>query len=121
MDRNRMSGAAGFFKPHTPFEAPESMYAHYPLDAIKARDPLVEALDVENLTLSGCTSLRHLAASPEDAVWEERTQAVIAAYLACVTHVDSLLAPILAALAGRRRTIVVLWSDHGSTPSSTRS
>ncbi len=106
--------ALGFFKPHAPWEAPQSYYDMYPIESIKSIDPFVERLDQADLTLSGCTSLRDLKSSPDDGQWEGRTRAAIAGYLACITHTDHLLGEVISAVAQRsRRTLFVLWSDHG--------
>ncbi len=106
--------ALGFFKPHKDWQAPQEFYDLYPDSALAPLDAAVERADQDDLTFTGCVTLRDARNSPPDATWDAATRAAIRGYLACVSYVDRLLGTVLDAVAQRpRRTIVVLWSDHG--------
>ncbi|MGH1341910.1 MAG: sulfatase-like hydrolase/transferase [Nannocystales bacterium] len=106
--------ALGFFKPHKQWEAPQEFYDLYPDDRLAELDAAVERADQDDLTFTGCVTLRDARNSPPDATWDSATRKAIRGYLACVSYVDHLLGTVLDAIAQRpRRTVVVLWSDHG--------
>ncbi len=106
--------ALGFFKPHKHWEAPQEFYDLYPDSALRPLDAAIERADQDDLTFTGCVTLRDARNSPSDADWDTATREAIRGYLACISYVDHLLGTVLEAVAQRpRRTIVVLWSDHG--------
>lgn len=111
----------GFFKPHLAWQAPPEFFeAQYPLDAIKKLDPEEEKADQDDLTLTGCVTIRDSRNSPDSPQWQEdwdtSTRRAIQAYLACVTYVDQILGHVLDAIENTekpRSTVIILWSDHG--------
>ncbi len=106
--------ALGFFKPHKPWQAPEEFFKLYPYESLSDVDAYTEKLDQDDLTFHTCSTLRDSRDSPIPDNWESRTKMVIQGYLACISYVDFMLGLVLdAALARPRRTIIVLWSDHG--------
>lgn len=106
--------ALGFFKPHKPWQAPAEFFKLYPYESLADLDAHTEKLDQKDLTLHSCSTLRDSRNSPTPDNWEGRTKMVIQGYLACISYVDFMLGAVLdAALARPRRTIIVLWSDHG--------
>lgn len=106
--------ALGFFKPHKEWEAPQEFYDLYPDELIAPLDASVERADQDDLTFTGCVTLRDARNSPSDETWDLATRKAIRGYLACVSYVDHLIGTVLEAVANRpRRTIVMLWSDHG--------
>ena len=106
--------ALGFFKPHKQWEAPQEFYDLYGDDVLAPLDAAVEKADQDDLTFSGCITIRDSRNSPPDATWDSATRTAIRGYLACVSYVDELLGAVIdAAIARPRRTIIVVWSDHG--------
>jgi len=105
--------AVGFMRPHLPWYAPREYFDMYPPDEIAL--PEVRPDDLEDVPPVGRFFARPAAFHPkviETANWRK----AVAAYLACVTFVDSLIGRVLDALeAGpyARNTTVVLWSDNG--------
>jgi len=106
--------ALGFFKPHKQWEAPQEFYDLYGDGTLVPLDAAVEKADQDDLTLTGCATLRDSRNSPPPDTWDTATRSAIRGYLACVSYVDSLVGAVVAAAAEReRRAIIVLWSDHG--------
>lgn len=106
--------ALGFFKPHKDWLAPQEFYDLYDDDALAPLDDAVEKADQDDLTLTGCVTIRDSRNSPPAEHWEAATKSAIRGYLACISYVDELLGAVVeAALARPRRTIIVVWSDHG--------
>lgn len=106
--------ALGFFKPHKDWQAPQEFYDLYPDEALAPLDAAVEKADQDDLTLTGCVTIRDSRNSPSDETWDAATRTAIRGYLACISYVDHLLGLVLEAAVQRdRRTIIVLWSDHG--------
>lgn len=111
--------AAGIFRPHMPFFAPQRYFNIYPRDAVVM--PEVLDTDLDDLP-TGARSLMKTkkwffkelmeieAKSP--GTWKE----AVRAYQASATFADAQVGRILDALNSSdyaRNTIVVLWSDHG--------
>ncbi|MEM7156231.1 MAG: sulfatase-like hydrolase/transferase [Myxococcota bacterium] len=106
--------ALGFFKPHKEWEAPQEFYDLYGDDVLAPLDSAVEKADQDDLTFTGCITIRDSRNSPPDSTWDTATRTAIRGYLACVSYVDALLGAVVdAAIARPRRTIIVVWSDHG--------
>ncbi len=106
--------ALGFFKPHKDWEAPQEFVDLYPEDSLVGLDAAVEKADQDDLSFAGCVTIRDARDSPSDETWGAATREAIAAYLGCISYVDHLLGALLDVIEERsRRTVVVLWSDHG--------
>ena len=101
--------AVGYFRPHTPFVAPASYFAMYPLDQIKS--PPDFAADRADIPIAA------LADRPGQLqMTEAHKLAAIQGYYAAISYVDAQIGRLLRALdaaALRDNTIVVLLSDHG--------
>lgn len=106
--------AAGIFRPHLPWYAPQKYFEMYPLNEIVL--PEVPADDLQDVPAAG----RKMAAYrgdeffyvKENGRWKEAVQA----YLASISFADALIGKLLASLDESpyaRNTIIVLWSDHG--------
>ena len=100
--------AVGFVRPHVPFVAPESCFAHYPEERVRLPTVRVgdnvpdEALVRQNEKVWGMN--------------EAQKQQTISAYMASVRFMDQQVGRVLEALdrlALREETIVIFMSDHG--------
>ena len=100
--------AAGFYKPHLPFEAPKKYFEMYPPDKIVLPSQPADHLEAPPIALT---------LSPEDkAMTDAERQAATAAYYACTTFMDAQVGVVLEALDRLKladRTVVVFVGDHG--------
>ncbi|MDF1862340.1 MAG: sulfatase, partial [Verrucomicrobiales bacterium] len=103
--------AAGFYRPHIPYIAPEKYFDLYPVEETSL--PLLPT-DYDSSVPAAA-----LASTPE---WPNfgttamEARECIAAYDACVSFVDAQVGRLLAAvdqLGLGENTIIVLWGDHG--------
>jgi len=108
--------AVGYYRPHIPLYAPSRYFKNYPeeetvLPPILKNDradlPETAKLWVEEAGTAGkhATVLKY-----------EQHKAAVAAYLACITFIDTQVGRLIEALNDTGQadnTIVVLWSDHG--------
>jgi arylsulfatase A-like enzyme len=110
--------AAGFTKPHLPWNAPQRFYDMHPLDEIKL--PELKADDMVDIPPLGVD----MAHTVEDTVFNDHQKLVDAGwvgsatqgYLATLSYADMLIGMVLDALDAspyKDNTIVVLWGDHG--------
>lgn len=104
--------AVGFFRPHLPFIAPREYFDQYEIpeiDTIK--------LKFDDLNDVPKASLYHIRYKDDYQIRSTKLQqAVLKAYLACVSYTDAQIGRILDALENSSyadNTIIVLWSDHG--------
>lgn len=100
--------AAGFVKPHIPWEVPRKYYDMYPLESIPeldvTADDLVDAFD------HGRRSWHQFVMQNKS--WKE----VIQAYMASITFADAQIGRLLDVIEEspyKDNTVIVLWSDHG--------
>ena len=103
--------AVGFYKPHTPWIAPEKYFAHYPIDQITL--PAIAEDFVKQVPAPALTSSRPW---PHRGLTSDQARECKRAYYATISFVDAQIGRVLAALDRlelRDRTIVVFWSDHG--------
>lgn len=111
--------AAGIFRPHLPFYAPSSTFAHYPFSET-VMPPMPDN------DLSDVPPIGKEMAHTQSFVWENVSQppvdrpgslkSMIQSYQAASTYADEIIGRILDKLdaTGRsKNTIIVLWSDHG--------
>lgn len=109
--------AAGFVKPHLPFNAPRKYWDLYqPSDLhLPARRAWPEAMPA--LAASEWGELRSYSGIPGKGPVDELTfRMLIHGYHACVSFMDAQVGRLLAELDSlglRDNTIVVLWGDHG--------
>lgn len=102
--------AVGFFRPHTPYVAPEEYFTHYPVREM----PLVAGVeeDVKDLPADALGSHK-----PEhDLLTDDLRQQAQQAYFASIEFMDRQVGHTLTALERlglAENTIVVFTSDHG--------
>ncbi len=101
--------AAGFHKPHRPYEAPSKYFARYPADKMPLPQ---EPPDVRK----GVPPIAFDTYDDDANMPDEYKRFGIAAYYACIEFIDAQVGILLDALERNKvsdRTIVVLLSDHG--------
>ncbi|MCK5694067.1 MAG: sulfatase-like hydrolase/transferase, partial [Bacteroidales bacterium] len=107
--------AAGIFRPHSPWFAPEAYFKKYPLSGLAI--PEVLEGDLDDLPLGGIQMLKD--GKPfiyETITAHDQLNEAIQAYQACATFADSQIGRLLDALDDspyKDNTIIILWSDHG--------
>ena len=102
--------AVGFYRPHTPYVAPESYFKGYPLDEM----PLVQGVDedIKDLPAFALGSHKKDHELLNDKLRKEAKQA----YFASISFMDAQVGRVLDALDRLKlsdNTIVVFTSDHG--------
>jgi iduronate 2-sulfatase len=108
--------AAGFLKPHLPFNAPEKYWKWYDGKVqLPYNNYPPENAPAESLHNSG--ELRGYGdIPPEGPVSDEMARDLIHGYYACVSYTDAQVGKILDELERlelESSTIVILWGDHG--------
>lgn len=107
--------AAGIFRPHSPWYAPEAYFKLYPLSNLSM--PEVFDGDLDDLPSGGIQILKE--GKPfiyETIIANNQLKEAIQAYQACATFADKQIGRLLDALDNspyKNNTIIVLWSDHG--------
>lgn len=102
--------AVGFYRPHTPYVAPESYFADYPLENM----PLVKGVaeDQQDLPRDALGSHK----KEHDRLNDDLRRQAIQAYFASITFMDAQVGRVLEALERlglAESTVVVFTSDHG--------
>jgi uncharacterized sulfatase len=103
--------AAGFFRPHTPFVAPEKYFDMYPLEEMRL--PFAPSDDREDIPTA---AFAHNCPIPHYGLDELTCRKAMQAYYACVSFIDAQVGRMLSALNRlglAENTVVVFWSDHG--------
>ena len=116
--------AVGFYKPHLPFNAPRKYWDLYDPNEIPEA---VYNKTPENIKSNICLHGDHNSYEPRThyqwpndtsnyVITKERQKLLKHGYAACVSYVDAQIGKILAELKKLeldKKTIVVLWGDHG--------
>ena len=103
--------AVGFYKPHTPYIAPQKYFDLYPLEKIEV--PKMPAGYEKTVPASALLSTKpwpNFGTTHEQAVLSKR------AYYAAISFVDAQIGRVLDALDRlglAKNTVIVIWSDHG--------
>ena len=100
--------AVGFWKPHTPFNAPKKYWDRYERSSIPIPQHLVPPIDVPDIALTNA----RFRGNPDLDVLREMHHG----HLAAISYLDDQVGKVLAKLDEhnlRENTIVVFWSDHG--------
>jgi len=107
--------AAGIFRPHSPWYAPEEYFQMYPLLGLAM--PEVLEGDLDDLPPGGIQMLKD--GKPflyETMKAHDQLEEAVQAYQACATFADRQIGRLIDALdksSYKDNTIIVLWSDHG--------
>ena len=108
--------AAGFIKPHLPFNAPEKYWAIYD-GKVSLPDNNYPPENAPKESFHTFGELRAYRGVPEiGPVTDEMALELIHGYYACVSYTDAQIGLILDALVDlelEESTIVILWGDHG--------
>jgi len=109
--------AAGFLKPHLPFNAPKKYWDLYDHDEIRLADNPFAPKGSPPFALTSFGELRNYDDMPaKGPVPEEDARRLIHGYLACVSYTDAQIGRVLDELDRlglADETAVVLWGDHG--------
>ncbi|MCP5116600.1 MAG: sulfatase, partial [bacterium] len=109
--------AAGFVKPHLPFNAPKRYWDLYDPDAIKLPSQATWPEEAPEVALMNWGELRNYAGIPKQGPLDDDTaRRLIHGYYACVSFMDAQVGRLLDELDSlglRENTVVVLWGDHG--------
>lgn len=104
--------AVGFFRPHTPFVAPEHPYFDmHPLDQM----PLVTGVAEDQADIPAA-ALASLKREEREKLTDDFRRHSVQAYYACVSFIDAQLGRVIGALDRlglADNTIIVFTSDHG--------
>lgn len=109
--------AAGFLKPHLPFNAPKRYWDLYSPEDIElpVRNEWPEGMP--KLASSDWGELRAYTGIPQKGPVDDTTmRMLIHGYYACVSYMDAQVGRVLDELERlglRESTVVVLWGDHG--------
>ena len=109
--------AAGFLKPHLPFNAPQKYWDMYPYENISLPENYYRPENAPDAAIHNFGELRNYYGVPKNGpVSDEMARTLIRGYYACVSYTDALVGKLLTALDElelRENTIVILWGDHG--------
>jgi uncharacterized sulfatase len=103
--------AVGFYKPHTPYVAPQKYFDLYPFDKIAL--PEINAESQKSVPAPALGSTTPL---PYFGVTKDQARECKQAYYAAISFVDAQIGVVLDAMDRLKlwdNTIVVFWSDHG--------
>lgn len=106
--------AAGIFRPHLSWYAPRSHFERYKLDDVVL--PPRKPDDLDDVPPAGREMAGQRSGDFDLIRGEDRYREAVRAYLASISFADALVGRLIDAIeaAGRaKRTIIVLWSDHG--------
>jgi iduronate 2-sulfatase len=109
--------AVGFFKPHTPFNAPKKYWDLYRRDEIKLTDNPDRPADAPDIAMNDFRYVRSFQGMPKSGpVPDALARKLRHAYYACVSYVDAQVGRLLDELKRlglADNTVVLLWGDHG--------
>ena len=110
--------AVGLFKPHLPFNAPESFWKRYDQNTISLPETEGDPIGAPSYSIRGWWEIQNYADMPtkEEGITEDKARELIHGYRACISYTDNhvgMLLDGLKRLGLEENTIVVLWGDHG--------
>ena len=109
--------AAGFSKPHLPFNAPQKYWDLYNRDEIDLADNPFVPEGVTEYSLTNFGELRNYFGIPDEGdVSEEKARELIHGYYVCVSYIDNLIGKLLNELKRlglKENTAIIMWGDHG--------
>lgn len=104
--------AVGFYRPHTPYVAPQHWFSRYPLADIVLPEPRVPTDNPPSVPKAALAS----ATKEQATMTDDQRREAIQAYHASISHMDAQVERVLKALDEldlAKDTIVVFTSDHG--------
>ena len=109
--------AAGFLKPHLPFNAPKRFWDLYDRNQINMADNPFRPKDAPDNAMHNWGELRNYhGIPPTGPLDDDFARTLVHGYYACVSYTDFLIGELLNELNRlglRENTIVILWGDHG--------
>ena len=109
--------AAGFFKPHLPFNAPLKYWEMYDREKVALAPNPDRPEGAPDAAMHNWGELRQYFDIPaEGPLTDEMARTLVHGYYACVSYTDAQIGKVLAeldALGLGDDTIVVFWGDHG--------
>lgn len=109
--------AAGFRKPHLPFNAPKKYWDLYDADELPMADNNYKPVNAPDAAMHNWGELRNYENVPQEGpVTRGMAKMLIHGYNACVSYTDAQIGKILQALEDLDmvdNTVVILWGDHG--------
>ena len=109
--------AAGFLKPHLPFNAPKKYWDMYNREEINMADNPFPPANAPDAALHNWGELRDYTNIPDEGpLTDEMARTLVHGYYACVSFTDAQVGKVLNKLDElglADNTIVVLWGDHG--------
>jgi iduronate 2-sulfatase len=109
--------AAGFFKPHLPFIAPEKYWDLYPKESIQLPANYHRPDNAPDEAIHNSGELRAYQGVPKQGrLPDELALNLIRGYHACVSFTDAQIGRVLDELERldlAKNTVVILWGDHG--------
>lgn len=110
--------AAGFRKPHLPFNAPKKYWDMYKRKNIEFPDYMKKPKNAPEEAMHNWAELRTYGGEIPDtgSLNDSLAKTLIHGYYACVSYIDNQIGKILdevQQLGLEKNTIIVLWGDHG--------
>ena len=109
--------AAGFLKPHLPFNAPKKYWDLYDEQTIELATNDYRPKNAPDAAMHNWGELRNYTDIPrEGRLTDEKARRLVHGYYACVSYTDAQIGKVLQALEDlglADNTIVILWGDHG--------
>jgi arylsulfatase A-like enzyme len=109
--------AAGFYKPHLPFNAPAKYWDLYDADQIRLPGNPHKPENAPDASMHNSGELRAYTNIPKEGpVSDSIARLLIHGYYACVSYTDAQIGKLLSALEElgiEENTIVIIWGDHG--------
>jgi len=109
--------AAGFLKPHLPFNAPKKYWDYYQHDEVPLADNPFRPEGAPDQATHNWGELRQYFEVPKEGpLPEEMARTLVHGYYAATSYMDAQLGRVLAELNRlglADNTIVVVWGDHG--------
>lgn len=105
--------AVGFWKPHSPFNAPKRYWDMYARDEIDMPANPDWPRDAPRIAWHNS---REILGTPARSLTPEAVREIRHGYLAAISYLDAQIGKVLAELDRQElteRTVIVFWSDHG--------
>ena len=109
--------AAGFYKPHLPFNAPSKYWNLYKQEDIRLADNPFRPKHAPDASMHNFGELRNYTNIPnEGPLPDSLARLLVHGYYACVSYTDTQIGKVLNELKNLGlddNTIVIIWGDHG--------